>query len=305
VNAVGSTTVDRQPPTEPTAGRASRAGRAAVGWFVTPMPLARIAVLRAIVYAFVIIDVFKFVADVIPHSRVPDLYQPTFLARFLQIPPLSVEAAYILLAVIILSCLAGIWGRYPRAAGWTVFASFWLWMLNSQGFSYVQHDHMALMVATLVLPTVGAAGYRDHRSSEAAGWALRCIQIAVVATYFGSAICKWSRSGSLIRWANASIFTWAVMRRGTDLVRWTLDYPLVLRLSQWGILTLEILSPIVFFLKGKRLYFAIATFLGFHLMTYLGIRIHFLPTVICWAAFLPLEQLPAMLSRRKPAQQAS
>ena len=29
----------------------------------------------------------------------------------------------------------------------------------------------------------------------------------------------------------------------------------------------------------------------FHLMTYIALGIHFLPTVICWAAFLPLEKL--------------
>ncbi|MEY9259578.1 hypothetical protein ABH903_002612 [Brevibacterium epidermidis] len=34
-----------------------------------------------------------------------------------------------------------------------------------------------------------------------------------------------------------------------------------------------------------------AFFFLFHLMTYLALGIHFPPTVICWAAFLPLEKL--------------
>jgi cytochrome c biogenesis protein CcdA len=43
--------------------------------------------------------------------------------------------------------------------------------------------------------------------------------------------------------------------------------------------------------KGRWLYGVVAFFCLFHLMTYLALGIHFLPTVICWAAFLPLEKL--------------
>jgi hypothetical protein len=269
----------------------ARAGRALHGWWFTPLPMARVAVLRAIVYLFVVYDVFYVANDVIPHAYTPDLYQPTLLARLLQIPTLSVEVSHGLRIVIVVACLLALWPRLSRAAGWGVFASFWLWMLNSQGFSYVSHDHMALMITVLVLPTVPAAGYGDSRTSESAGWALRCVQLSVVLTYFGSVFSKWARSGSLISWANGSIFTWAILRRGTDLIRWTLDYPMLLRAGQWGLLALEALSPLALFLTRWRLYVFIGFFLVFHLSTYLAIGIHFLPTVVCWAAFLPLERL--------------
>jgi hypothetical protein len=261
------------------------------------VPLARVAVLRVLVYAFVIFDVFFVANDVVNHGRVREFYQPTLLARLLHLPALSVTQAYVLLGVIVASCLAAIWGRFPRAAGWTVCVAFWWWMLDSQGFSYVSHDHLALLIAVLVLPTVGAAGYRDERRSEAAGWALRCIQVAVVLTYFGSAISKWARTGSLIRWANGSVFTWAIMRRGSDAVRWTLDYPYLLRAGQWGLLAIEVLSPLIFLLRRWWLYAAIGVFFAFHLMTYLALGIHFLPTVVCWFAFLPLERLPRSISK--------
>lgn len=272
-------------------GRAVRAGRAAVCWWARPVPLARIAVLRAIVYTFVVLDVFQVANDVVQHAHVPDLYQPTLLARLLQLPTLPVWGAYLLQAVVVLSCVAVVRGTYPRASGWLAAASFWWWMLNSQGFSYVSHDHMALMVATVVLPTVGAAGYRDRTTSEAAGWALRCVQVAVVLTYFGSVLSKWARTGSLVVWANGSVFTWAIMRRGSDLVSWSLEYPYLLRAGQWGLLGLEVLSPLAFVLRGRWLYLWISLFLGFHLATFLALGIHFLPTVVCWAAFLPLERL--------------
>jgi hypothetical protein len=53
----------------------------------------------------------------------------------------------------------------------------------------------------------------------------------------------------------------------------------------------EFLSPIALFVKGKWLYGVVVFFCLFHLLTYLALGIHFLPTVICWAAFLPLEKL--------------
>jgi len=47
----------------------------------------------------------------------------------------------------------------------------------------------------------------------------------------------------------------------------------------------------VLWLRGRWLYLAIATFCGFHLLTFAALGIHFLPTVVCWAAFLPLERV--------------
>ena len=45
-------------------------------------------------------------------------------------------------------------------------------------------DHLALVVALWVLPTVGRVpgGWSSTRSSSQAGWALKCVQVAVVAT---------------------------------------------------------------------------------------------------------------------------
>ncbi|MEE6287110.1 hypothetical protein V2J52_05520 [Georgenia sp. MJ173] len=267
-------------------------------WLTRPVPLARVAAFRALIYAFVIWDVLYNFNDVVQHSYVPELYQPTLLARLVQLPPLSTEISYGLLAALIACCVLAIAGRVQRLAGWGATVTFWIWALNSQGFSYVQHDHMALMVTTLVLPTIGVAHYRDHRLSQAAGWAFRCIQLATVLTYFGSVFAKWSRAGSLVTWANGSVLTWAIVRRGSDLVRWTLEYPMLLRAAQWGSLILKILSPVVLFLRGRWLYLAIGCFFAFHLATFVAMGIHFLPTVVCWFAFLPLEKVTRRLVDR-------
>ena len=177
-------------------GAAGRAARAVTGWWLSPVPLARVAVMRAVIYLFVIYDVLYVTNDVIGHGYAPALYQPTLFARLLPFPEPSVPVAWTLLVVTIVGCLVAATGRLPRLAGGTVAVSFTAWMMNSQGFSYVSHDHMALMVAVLVLPTVGRARFTDTTASQAAGWAMRAIAVATVITYFGSAFNKWVRAGS-------------------------------------------------------------------------------------------------------------
>ncbi len=270
-------------------------------WFVAPVPRARLAAFRILIYAFIPLEILWIRASVIPHSYVPDLYRPTWLARALHLPPLGVGIAttlkYAILTLAVAAIAAVVLGRLQRTTGWLLAGTFWVWMLNSMGFGYISHDHLAMMVAVTVLPTAGVATLRDRTPSEAAGWALRCVQLAVVATYFGSAVLKTLRAGSPWGWANSAVFVWAIMRRGSGFIRWTLDYPWLLQLGQWGLIAIEFASPVVLWLRGRWLYIAIATFCGFHLLTFLSLGIHFLPTVICWAAFLPMERLTIRTAR--------
>lgn len=271
------------------------------------LPLARVRVLRVLVHAFVALDVLTLSRDVLAHANNAAFYSPVALARLLQLPPVTAPVAYTLLAVLLAGCAAGIAGWRPRLTGTVVALAFWLWMLYSNSYGYVAHDHMALMVATAVLPTVAGVPVRDGAGavpldgpdvdaaparSESAGWALRAIQIAVVATYFFSVIPKILYSGSLANWGNSAILTWASIRRGTPVAHWLVAHtPWVFVPAQWAGLALEALSPVVLFLRGRALHLAVALYLGFHLSTLVLLGIHFLPTVVCWAAFLPLERL--------------
>lgn len=256
------------------------------------MPLARVAVFRMFIYVFIIIDVLTISGDVIAHGWTPEFYQPLWLARFLHIPAVSVLGAQILLTLIIVFSLLAAAGILQRLSGWAVAISFGAWMFYTQGYGYVAHDHMALVIAAFVLPTIGAARFRDVGTASAkAGWALRIVQIAVVLTYFYSVVMKWIASGNITHWANGAVIIWALMRRGAEWSKPFLEMPGLLIAAQWATLVFEFLSPVVLFLKDKWLYGAVAFFFLFHLMTYLALGIHFLPTVICWAAFLPLEKL--------------
>lgn len=261
-------------------------------WFMPEVPLARVAVFRVFIYLFIIIDVLTISGDVIAHGWTPEFYQPLWLARFLHIPAVSVLGAQILLTLIIVFSLLAAAGFLQRLSGWAVALSFGAWMFYTQGYGYVAHDHMALVIAAFVLPTIGTARFRDVGTASArAGWALRMVQISVVLTYFYSVVMKWIASGNITHWANGAVIIWALMRRGAEWSKPFLEMPGLLIAAQWATLVFEFLSPVVLFLKGKWLYGAVAFFFLFHLMTYLALGIHFLPTVICWAAFLPLEKL--------------
>ncbi len=272
-----------------------------VAWWTTPVPLARVAVFRTVVYLFLLYDIFVLVNDVVPHGYAADLYRPLFIGRVLPLPEPSPVLVHTLQVVIVIGSLVAATGRLPRLAGWIVAVCYLEWLVVGMSFGKVDHDHLALLVALWVLPTVGRARFGDGTPSAAGGWALRCIQVATIATYVGSAFAKWSRNGAPFAWGGSAVFTWAIIRRGTEFIDWILEYPWLLRISQWMLLIAEFLSPIVLFLHGRALLLAAGFFLSFHLVTYLSLGIHFLPTVICWLAFFPLERLVPPVRRRLPA----
>lgn len=275
---------------------------AILGWFMPVVPEARVAILRSILSAFVLLDIHLMVSDPIPLSRDPQLYQPLLLAKALHLPEPSAPLAYGLYVILWIGCLLGIANRLPRVAGWTVAAAFTWWAAIGQSFGKVDHDHLSLVVALWLLPTVGpvAGRWRSAVQSAQAGWVLRCIQFAVIGTYFLSAVTK-IRSGhwDITSWPNSAILLWAIIRRPHGLGQFLIPYPGALRVMQWVSFSAELLSPIVLWLRGRKLLFAGLLWLGFHVFTVLMLYIHFAPTVICWLAFAPLERLGPWLSRVK------
>ncbi len=264
-------------------------------WAFSPAPLARITVLRYFIYIFVILDLLWISQLGFSHGDTPQLYKPILLREFLPTPsPIYVR---VLAAVVIVSALLA--ARGNRVAGWVCFLGMLDWWSNVFSYGKIDHDHFALVVALAVLPTVGGGTSRAENRSEAAAWALRCIQIGVVATYFLSAVAKVRFGGW--GWPSSAIFTWAFVRRGTDLAQLLLNFPLVMKASQWGLFLAEVFSPLLLFVRPRWRYLGIAGFAGFHFVTWLLIEIHFLPLAICLLAFLPLERIrvPWLRPRRR------
>src|SRR4051812_39032676 len=152
---------------------------------VEPDPMAaRVVWLRRFVYAFVWLDVLVFTPWVRDHGRVPhDLYRPLAIARLLHLPaPTPRLVGVVLVALLATSAIAAA-GRAPRLAGTAVCVLYFEWMLIAFSYGKVDHDRFTFLVALAVLPTVGRASVRDDRVDDAAGWALRCLQVAAGATH--------------------------------------------------------------------------------------------------------------------------
>jgi hypothetical protein len=126
--------------------------------------------------------------------------------------------------------------------------------------------------------------------------------LAVMITYFLAAWAKIRFGGW--DWPTGSTLTRAVLRRGTPLSDWTLDYPLLLTVAQWVMIGLELAAPLMLLVRSDRARVGLVVFLiGFHLMVFAGVTIIFLPHCVAILSILPWERLPALRDglRRSPA----
>lgn len=287
------TATDAAPVTDERRRRGPWAAVAA--WWFEPAPVARAVALRRFLAAFVILDVAVFTPWVALHRDLPgELYMPLFVGRWL---PLPVPDAGLITAVqvgVLVAAAVVALGRAPRLAGTVLAVLYFEWMVIAFSYGKVDHDRFALLVALAVLPTVAARRGAGRARSEAAGWALRCVQVAVVATYFLAALAKLRYGG--LEWVNSATFARAVVRRGTFLADPLLDIPWLLQAAQWGVMAAELAAPALL-LRGRPGRVALAGAVGFHVITFSALTISFLPHVVCLAAFLPLERI----GRRRPA----
>jgi len=268
-------------------------------WWFEPLPIARIAWLRTFFYGFIFVDVLLTTSWVARHGAVStDLYDPLLVGRALSFPQ-PTHSVVVATGVVLLGA-AGIaaTNRLPRLAGSIVAASYFVWMVIAFSYGKVDHDRFAFLVALCVLPTVGRAHWSDREETEAAGWAIRSIQVAVVLAYFLAAFAKFRFGG--LNWATGATLARALVRKGNWISQQLFEMPGVLRATQFGIIAFELLSPLLL-VRGRVGYAFLILALLFHAVTFSTISIIFLPHVVCLLAFLPLERLgrtPALSPRR-------
>src|SRR4029079_19345095 len=122
-------------------------GDAASRWWFAPVPRARIAAFRVLVYAFVPLDVLVLRPWGAAHGYVdPALYRPLLFARLLPLPTPNpalvhvVQYGMVLVAVVLVVLIVGDRAaRWQTALGATVFLLYLEWMFIS--FSYGKVDH--------------------------------------------------------------------------------------------------------------------------------------------------------------------
>ena len=269
------------------------------GWLTEPVPRARIAAFRTLIYLFVAADLVVFTPWVRNHASTPgELYRPLLVGRLLPLPVPTPLLVHTIFGLLLVTALAAASGRAPRLLGWTVFALYFEWMIVAMSYGKVDHDRVGLLVALAALPTAGRARHGDPELTEKGGWALRVTQVAVVCTYFLAAFAKMRFGGA--HWGTSSVLAQAIIRRGTPLADLIASVPGLLIVSQFGIIAFEFLSPLVFAVPQRRRGRVVAFFYMFHLATFATITISFMPHLIAMTSFLPLERVrPVMWLRSR------
>jgi hypothetical protein len=269
-------------------------------WLFRPVPLARIAVFRVIAYLFIPIDVFLTTSWVRAHADVPtQWYRPLLIGRLLHLPTPTSTVVMVVQWALVVAAVAAASGRAPRLLGTAVFLLYAEWMVIAMSYGKVDHDRIAFLVALAVLPTIGRARFRDRRTSEAAGWAMAVVLVAVMLTYFLAAWAKIRFGGW--NWPTGATLTRAVVRRGTSLSEWTLDVPYLLPAAQWLMIGFELASPLMLLVRSDRARIGLVMFLiGFHVMVFAGVGIIFLPHCIAILSILPWERLTARQPQTDP-----
>lgn len=276
-------------------------GRGALGWgrwWYPAVPHGRAVVFRRIVYGFVIVDVLLASLSAGWYGSIPgELYKPLLIGRILPLPvPTPLLVSSIKIALVVFGALA-LTRRMPRLAGVGVFLLYLEWMTVSFSYGKVDHDRFALLVALAVLPTVSLDEARDEATDHAAGWALRCVQVAVVLTYFGC-LCRAAFWGNRV--AQRLDPGPSDTAKGHLRDRPLIDHPTLLIGAQYLIVAFELASPLML-AKGRWGRIMLSAAVTFQLGVYTTLRLSFLPHVVCLLAFLPLERL---LSLRPSAEGA-
>lgn len=263
-------------------------------WF-SPAPAARAELFRRLVAAFVVVDLVFIHSFLGQHgSDDTDLYQPLLIGRVLPLPVPTDLVVWAVAAVVLACSGLTLAGRANRLVGAALALGYLQWLVIDFSYGKVDHDRFPIVLALFVLASLRPTSLDDRRSSAAAGWVLRCVQVGVVSVYFLSAVAKVRYGGWL--WANSATLTQALVRRGTSLGRSLLDTPNVLVAAQWLAVAFEVASPLM--LRRSRLGAAMVLLaIGFHVVTWSMLTIGFYPQVLCLTAFFPLERLVSAARR--------
>jgi hypothetical protein len=259
-----------------------------MSWLFAPQPRGRIAALRTVAYLFVPVDLLLVNSWVAAHADVPGgLYQPLMAGRLLHLPAPGPVSVRLTMVALLVTAVAAATGRRPRLLGTAVALLYAWWMVVAMSYGKVDHDRFAYLVLLAVLPTVGPARHGDTTEDEESGWALRCVQLAVIATYFLAAFAKFRFGGW--NWATGATLSRAILRRGSFVADPLLEFHWVMIAVQWGIITFELASPLILVPRLRR--FFVAFFFLFHLASFVGIGIIFMPHLVALLSFVRLERL--------------
>lgn len=274
-------------------------GPVVTAWWFPAVPRSRVAWLRTILYAFVWLDILVMRPWVREHGDVPAaFYKPLAIGDLLHLPtPTHLLVTVVMYALLLATALAA-FGVLPRLLGVVIVGLYLEWMVIAFSYGKVDHDRFGFIVALAVLPTIGVVSHRDRTPDERAGWIIRCVQVAVVCTYFLSVVAKHRYGRGLDTWVDSTTLVRAVVRRGTFLADPLLDHPWTLHVTQYLLVAMELSSPLLL-VRGRVGRYMLLAFVAFHTVTFACLTIAFWPHLVCLVAFLPLEQIPDRWARMR------
>jgi hypothetical protein len=273
-----------------------RVGAWWAGYWFEPAPPQRLDAFARVVFVVAAVHVVWIDHWMADHAEVPEVwYRPVALARLVRLPAPTPTTMALLQVAAVVSVVAALPRRAPRVTASAVFLTHSVWIL--WGFSYgkVDHDRLTLTVALAVLALTPRRG---PDVGGRTGWALRVVQVAFALAYPLSAIVKLRTAGW--EWANSAVFSRAIVRRGSSLGEWLLDWPGLLRVGQWAFLAFELFAVVLISRNVWLRRVALVGVVCLHLFTYLMIGISFLPHTICILAFFPLERIGEWWAARRP-----
>jgi predicted DCC family thiol-disulfide oxidoreductase YuxK len=277
-------------------------------FWLTSVPVRRIAVYRWVIAAFALVDITVVSGWISHYSSTPLIfYKPLKLLHVLGDPhvgPVATSVLHVVLAVALVFALVGL---YTRVALFIAAPLYLWWFLTYYSYGNIQHGRIIVVISLFVLLlapagrafSIDAVRLRAKRARPGeplpaplnendplAGWALRVIMILVVAAYTLAAYAKIHTSG--FGWATSGALQRVLLEKHTPVGMWFAHYPVIVKGMQAMTLFMEATTAIVL-LRGRirDLYFV--SLAGFHIGTILLLNINFLGLMVGYFAFYDLE----------------
>ncbi|MEJ7727452.1 MAG: hypothetical protein WKH47_10600 [Actinomycetes bacterium] len=226
----------------------------------------------------------------------PDaVFAPVLIVSWLPgVPPAGVLVAVQLVGVV--AALLAATGTGPRAT----FAIAWMALLflgalhGSAG--KIMHNEVLLLLACApVLLAASSARIGDRRTSIAYGWIPRASLAVVGSVYFLAGLQKLIHSGPI--WFLGDNMSW-VLYQGADAgalpaaARWIAGAPILPNLFALGAIGLELLAPVILYVRRTRPLYVLAA-LGMHGSITILLGLDYTAWVLAVAAVaLPWDRVP-------------